>query len=302
MEVLSLDQLVQLPGTYESPKYLTDVIAVAAEECSGSYSQGSSSPDTYLSVADDTNIDLLDLPNIDDDAVNEIVNGLVCEDPSFGSVLIDDISCIFNNDAGACDLPAEESHVAEPSYLAFETPTRRKQRIVPMASKPFEYTCEGSPQNNNVQRLKLNNRKRSREFPNDFKCIEIKSRVISPANTYIPRENNLCLKSEELPADQFFKAVKNENNIDSTEVKQSLGVRMRKRGLTHDERKERKKQSNRNASYRYRQRKKEEMDTFLQNSAEIMDALDKEKEAYYNVVEEFVRCIKRARLVNEARG
>ena len=40
-EVIQLDHLVQIPGTFESPEHFPDYIAVAAEECSGSLSQRS---------------------------------------------------------------------------------------------------------------------------------------------------------------------------------------------------------------------------------------------------------------------
>lgn len=43
LECIQLDQWVHLPRTFENPEYFPDYIAVAAEECSGSYSQGSKS-------------------------------------------------------------------------------------------------------------------------------------------------------------------------------------------------------------------------------------------------------------------
>lgn len=316
LELFPLDPLVHLPGTFESPEYLPDCIAVAAEECSASYSQGSSSPETYISATDDINLELLDdLPRLNEDVAKEIVNDLVCEDPSFGSVLIDgDICDILDDNEELVTYKAllDESYECLPNdQLAHDMPTRRKQRIVPMASEPFECEVHSSTFNDVVYQLNVEgSRKRPYEAMNKIKCPSTKKphRVIS-AYTTLPYDSVFSANDQRFEKNSFekFSSCKNykdqdDSKSDTTDSDRSSGIRQRKRGLTQDERKERKKQSNRNASYRYRQKKKEENDGFFQSSVQILDAFEQEKEAYKNIVEEFIRCIKHAKLVSDARG
>lgn len=287
-----VDPLVQPSNAYESPEYLPDCIAVAAEECYGNFSQGSSSPETYYSVPDDVAVDLLDdFNSLNENDVNELVNGLVCEDPSFGSVLIDDINLFdesYNHNASNVIVGGD--HVPVSPHLSFETQTRRKQRIVPIGSQSFFSDCNDRSVNN-PEHQSFVNRKRSWNAANDVVFSEIE--VHAPP-TY--DDNDVELSPKFQKKDPF-----NLHSLKTEKGKASIGVQGRKRGLTHDERKERKKQSNRNASYRYRQRKKEEMDNFVNVSSEILQSLEKEKEGYYNIFEEFIRCIKHAKLVNDAR-
>lgn len=83
---------------------------------------------------------------------------------------------------------------------------------------------------------------------------------------------------------------------DQWTVKQEPKAR-RKRGLSHVEKKDRKKESNRNASYRYRQRKKMEKDGFVQYAMGVKDQLDSAKRSYYHTAEELLRYIKHANLI-----
>lgn len=301
IECIQLDHWVQIPGTFESPEYFPDYIAVAAEECSGSFSQGSSSPETYISTDDI----LDDLPNVNEEVANEIVNDMVCEDPSFGSVLIDsDISQILKVEADGYNVILSEGFGTFPNDpIINDTPTRRKQRIVPKISEPFENGVSSYGSTDLVQQI--SSRSQKRPFGKSDVVDYVSKKKIRTAPVAQMHLQDERLESEDGLHLQFLK---NESGLGSLRQpvandndKQNAVVRQRKRGLTHDERKERKKQSNRNASYRYRQRKKDEMDGFYQESLIAMQAFENEKEAYQNVVEEFIRCIKHAQLVSDAR-
>lgn len=298
VECVQLDHWVQIPGTFESPEYFPDYIAVAAEECSGSFSQGSSSPETYISTDDI----LDDLPNVNEDVANEIVNDIVCEDPSFASVLIDsDISEILNVEADSCNVILSDNFGTFPNGPTVNgSPTRRKQRIVPKISEPFE---NGVSSCDLVQQVSPRSQKRP--FGNsdivDY-VSKKKTRTAPVVQVQLPDEQ---LESEDGLHLQFLKSDSSLGSmrqpVANDHYTQNPVVRQKKRGLTQDERKERKKQSNRNASYRYRQRKKDEMDGFYQESVQVLQAFENEKEAYQNIVEEFIRCIKHAQLVSDAR-
>jgi len=299
MESYQLGPWVPFPGTFESPEYFPDYIAVAAEECSGSFSQGSSSPETYISTDDI----LDDLPNPNEDVVNEIVNDMVCEDPSFGSVLIDsDISEILNVETDGCELILNSGFGPFPSNpLVNDTPTRRKQRIVPKFSEPFYGGIPSYLPEDTVHQVGSRSLKRHHDDPDmNNGCYNNKKRVRNaPEIPVYPQDDRFSI------GDEIESQASNESDPQSPEIsvygKQETKARQRRRGLTQDERKERKKQSNRNASYRYRQRKKDEMDDFYRDSLITLQAFESEKGAYYDVVEEFVRCIKHAQLVSDAR-
>lgn len=302
VECIQLDHWVQIPGTFESPEYFPDYIAVAAEECSRSFSQGSSSPETYISTDDI----LDDLPNVNEDVANEIVSDMVCEDPSFGSVLIDgDISEILNVDPDGYDVTLSESFGTFPNVpvVVNGTPTRRKQRIVPKINEPFESGVSSYSTKDLVQQI--NSRSQKRPLGNSDVVDYVSKKKIRTVPAVQMHLQDEILETKDGIHLQFLKNESGLGSLRQTVVneddKQNTVVRQRKRGLNQDERKERKKQSNRNASYRYRQRKKDEMDGFYQESLRTLQTFENEKEAYQNVVEEFIRCIKHAQLVSDAR-
>lgn len=240
-----------------------------------------------------------DLPNVNEDVANEIVNDIVCEDPSFGSVLIDgDINEILNVEPDGYGVILKEGLETYPDDQ-IDTPTRRKQRIVPKTSEPFElnlYGPEITIQQNNSRYQKRPYGFSDVDHPNNKK-----SRTVSVTHQYLQDERQQSKNDLHV---QFLKSEPDLGNlrpVSSDNDKPNNTARQRKRGLTQDERKERKKQSNRNASYRYRQRKKDEIDGFYQNSLDTLQTFENEKEAYQNVVEEFIRCIKHAQLVSDAR-